>query len=57
MYWEADEVGRCLRDGKIESELLPWDEITAVINVMDEARRQGGLAYPDDIESTIYSSS
>lgn len=57
MYWEADEVGRCLRDGKIESELLPWDELIAVMNVMDEARRQGRLTYPDDIESTIYSSS
>ncbi|KUL83615.1 hypothetical protein ZTR_11272 [Talaromyces verruculosus] len=57
MYWEADEVGRCLRDGIIESELLPWNDMTAVMNVMDEARRQGGLSYPDDIESTIYSSS
>ena len=56
-YWETDEVGRCLQDGKIESELLPWDEMTAVMNVMDEAWRQGGLSYPDDIESTIYSSS
>jgi hypothetical protein len=57
MYWEADEVGLCLRDGKIESELLPWDEMTAVMDVMDEARRQGGLSYPDAIESIVYANS
>ncbi|QGA14687.1 hypothetical protein EYB26_002343 [Talaromyces marneffei] len=41
MYWEADEVGRCLRDGKIQSDLLRWDETNAVLAVMDEARKQG----------------
>lgn len=55
MYWEADEVGRCLRDGKIQSDLLPWDEVIAVMEVMDEGRRQGGLSYPDAIESIVYS--
>lgn len=56
MYWEADEVGRCIRDGKLQSQLLPWEEMTAVLDVMDEARRQGGLSYPESIESTVYSS-
>ncbi|OKL57518.1 hypothetical protein UA08_06916 [Talaromyces atroroseus] len=56
MYWEADEVGRCLRDGKIQSQSLPWEEIIAVLEVMDEARRQGGLIYPEAIENASYSS-
>lgn len=54
MYWEADEVGRCLRDGKLQSEGMPWEESIAIMEVMDEVRRQGGLVYPERIESTVY---
>ena len=54
MYWEADEVARCLRDGKLESEGLPWEESIVIMEVMDEVRRQGGLKYPETIESTEY---
>ncbi|KAJ5619591.1 hypothetical protein N7510_003575 [Penicillium lagena] len=54
MYWEADEVARCLRDGKLESEGLPWEESIVIMEVMDEVRRQGGLMYPQKIESTEF---
>ncbi|KAJ6097961.1 hypothetical protein N7499_002335 [Penicillium canescens] len=54
MFWEADEVARCLRDGKKESEGLPWDESIVIMEVMDEVRKQGGLTYPQKIESTEY---
>lgn len=54
MYWEADEVARCLRDGKLESEGLPLDESIVIMEVMDEVRKQGGLTYPQKIESTEY---
>ncbi|KAL2824703.1 hypothetical protein BJY01DRAFT_164155 [Aspergillus pseudoustus] len=54
MYWEADEVARCLRDGKLESETLSWEESIIIMDVMDEARRQNGLTYPEKIESTVY---
>lgn len=54
MYWEADEVARCLRDGKLESEGLPWEESIVIMEVMDEVKRQGGLTYPEKIESTVY---
>jgi predicted dehydrogenase len=54
MYWEADEAARCVRDGKLESEGLPWEESIIIMEVMDEARRQGGLTYPEKIESTAY---
>ncbi|KAJ5247311.1 hypothetical protein N7468_002294 [Penicillium chermesinum] len=42
MFWEADEVARCLRDGKLESEGLPWEESLVIMEVLDEVRRQGG---------------
>ncbi|PKY02417.1 NAD(P)-binding protein [Aspergillus campestris IBT 28561] len=54
MFWEADEVARCLRDGRLESEGLPWEESIAIMEVMDEVRRQGGMTYPEKIESTVY---
>ncbi|KAG2420438.1 hypothetical protein HFD88_000050 [Aspergillus terreus] len=54
MFYEADEVARCLRDGKLESETMPWEESIVIMDVMDEARRQGGLTYPEKIESTVY---
>ncbi|KAJ5272846.1 hypothetical protein N7478_007971 [Penicillium angulare] len=54
MYWEADEVARCLRGGKLESEGMPWEESLVIMEVMDEVRRQGGLKYPESIESTQY---
>lgn len=54
MYWEADEVARCLRDGKLESAGLPWEESIVIMEVMDEVRKQGSLTYPQEIESTEY---
>lgn len=57
MYWEADEVARCLRDGKLESDSMPWEESIIIMEVMDEVRRQGGLVYPKNIESTVYPTS
>ncbi|KAJ6145555.1 hypothetical protein N7470_009450 [Penicillium chermesinum] len=54
MFWEADEVARCLRDGKLESEGLPWEESLVIMEVLDEVRRQGGLTYSENLESTTY---
>lgn len=54
MYWEADEVARCLRDGKLESEGMPWEESIVIMEVMDEVRKQNGLVYPEKIESVEY---
>lgn len=54
MFWEADEAARCVRDGKLESASLPWEESVAIMECMDEVRRQGGLVYPDVIESAVY---
>ncbi|KAF2811726.1 NAD(P)-binding protein [Mytilinidion resinicola] len=54
MFWEADECARCLRDGKQESEGLGWEESIAIMETMDEVRRQGGVRYPEKIESTEY---
>ncbi|KAF3033500.1 hypothetical protein E8E12_003897 [Didymella heteroderae] len=54
MFWEADECARCIRDGKLESNIMSWNESLEVMKVMDEVRRQGGLEYPEACESIVY---
>ena len=54
MFWEADEAARCIRDGKLESESLEWEESIVIMETMDETRRQGGLTYPELIETAVY---
>ncbi|KAG5912765.1 D-xylose 1-dehydrogenase (NADP(+)) [Claviceps africana] len=54
MFWEADECARCLRDGRKQSEVMPWEESVVMMEVMEEALRQGGVAYPDLITSDVF---
>ncbi|KAL2264133.1 hypothetical protein VTK26DRAFT_1654 [Humicola hyalothermophila] len=54
MFWEADECARCLRDGLKESKTLPWSESVAIMEVMDEALRQGGVVYPEVITTDVF---
>jgi predicted dehydrogenase len=44
--YQADEVGRCLRAGRLESSVMPLDETLAIMETLDEIRRQWGLRYP-----------
>ena len=46
--YEAEEVNRCLREGKIESDIVPLQDTLAIIKVMDEIRSQWGLIYPQE---------
>ncbi|KAL2128257.1 hypothetical protein VTI74DRAFT_9445 [Chaetomium olivicolor] len=54
MFWEADECARCLRDGRKESQTLPWSESVVIMEVMEEALRQGGVEYPELISTDVY---
>lgn len=44
--YEAEEVGRCLRESRLESPILPLDESVAIMRILDELRAQWGLKYP-----------
>jgi predicted dehydrogenase len=46
--YEAAEVARCLSEGALESPLLPHAETLAVMEAMDEVRRQVGVRYPGE---------
>ncbi len=43
---EAAEVARCVRAGKIESDIIPHDESIAIVGTLDDIRAQWGLEYP-----------
>lgn len=45
---QADEVGRCLRAGELESPVLPLDETLAVMRTLDLVRERIGLRYPGE---------
>ncbi|GAA5964088.1 hypothetical protein JCM3765_000899 [Sporobolomyces pararoseus] len=55
--WEADEVARCLRDGKKESDRMPLNETVRMMEVFDEMRKQGNFVYPESLETSDVSQS
>ncbi|TFY67310.1 hypothetical protein EVJ58_g1711 [Rhodofomes roseus] len=54
MFWEADEAAYALVEGRKESPLLTWEESVLIMEVMDEVRKQGGLRFPEKIETTDF---
>lgn len=44
--FEAEEVGRCLRDDRLESDVMPLDETISIMKTLDTIRAQWGLKYP-----------
>ncbi|KAF2140922.1 uncharacterized protein K452DRAFT_272642 [Aplosporella prunicola CBS 121167] len=52
MFWEADEAATALVEGRKEGRYEDLSESVVIMEVMDEVRRQGGLKYPERIEST-----
>lgn len=45
---EADEVGRCLRAGELQSPLVPHAQTLALMQQMDAVRAQLGVVYPQE---------
>ncbi|QCT01420.1 oxidoreductase domain protein [Paenibacillus algicola] len=43
--FEAEEVGRCLMNGALESAVMPLDESLAIMKLLDGVREQWGLQY------------
>ena len=41
MHYEADEVARCIRDGKLESQRMPLAESRIVQGWFDQVRKAG----------------
>ena len=45
---EAAEVARCLREGLLESPLVPHEQTLGLLRTMDEVRAQIGVRYPGE---------
>ena len=54
MFWEADEAATALVEGRLEAKYENWEETITIMEIMDEVRKQGGLVYPEKIETTQY---
>ncbi|KAH9878624.1 hypothetical protein IAQ61_001896 [Plenodomus lingam] len=54
MFWEADEAADAVIGGRKEGRFLGLDESILIMEAMDEVRRQGGLVYPEKIETLEY---
>lgn len=46
--YEATEVMRCLRDGALESKIMPLDETLKIMETMDAIRNQWDFKYPQE---------
>lgn len=46
--FQALEVMRCLREGLLESPVMPLDETLQIMQTMDAIRAQWGLVYPNE---------
>lgn len=45
-HYEAAEVMRCLRAGKLQSDIMPIEESLGIMKTLDETRKQWDLKYP-----------
>jgi predicted dehydrogenase len=44
--YQFRSVMECLRLGKVENEIMPWDKTLEIMRMLDEIRKQIGLRYP-----------
>ncbi|KAF7547018.1 hypothetical protein G7Z17_g8021 [Cylindrodendrum hubeiense] len=54
LFWEADDAARALTNGWKEGSRLGLDESILIVDIMDEIRRDAGLEYPEELETTDY---
>ena len=47
---EIEEVHRCLREGVLESPLVPHADTVAIMTILEAARRELGVLYPQEEE-------
>ena len=48
LHFQVPEVHLCLREGRRESTVMPHSESLAIMNTLDQVRRQTGVRYPDE---------
>ncbi|KAG8689785.1 hypothetical protein FRC11_000636 [Ceratobasidium sp. 423] len=51
LFFQADAVARALREGKTEANEYKLEDSLALMHVLDEIRKQGGLEYGPELEA------
>ncbi|KAG7443604.1 NAD(P)-binding protein [Guyanagaster necrorhizus] len=52
-HFQADEVARCVRDGKNQSSLWNHNKSLLEMGIFDEVRKQGGYRFPLGVERVV----
>jgi len=47
-HWEAEEVMRCLEEGRTQSDVVPLSFSMDLINTLDRIRSEAGIIFPQD---------
>ncbi|XP_052868124.1 trans-1,2-dihydrobenzene-1,2-diol dehydrogenase-like [Anopheles cruzii] len=50
LRYEADEVARCIRAGKLQSETVSHADSALIARIEDEIRKQVGVTFPEDTQ-------
>jgi hypothetical protein len=45
-HYEAAEIGRLIREKRVESDIMPWSDTIHTMQAMDRIREEWGLRYP-----------
>lgn len=45
MQYQAEEVQKCIKEGKLESDIMSWDTSLALHEIMDKVRSEVGVSY------------
>lgn len=51
--FQADEVARCIQNGKLESAIWSHDKSLLEMDVFDAVRKQGGYEFPPGVEQVV----
>ncbi|UPK94207.1 hypothetical protein LCI18_005142 [Fusarium solani-melongenae] len=54
LFWEADDAGRALVEGRKEGTQLGLDESILIMEIMDQVRAEAGIKYPDEVETVEF---
>ncbi len=44
--YQVEEVANCIREGKLESDIIPLDETIGIMEIIDKMRAEWGFVYP-----------
>jgi dihydrodiol dehydrogenase / D-xylose 1-dehydrogenase (NADP) len=53
LAYQADECARAIRDGRFGCPDSSLEDSLAIMEIMDETRRQGGFSFPGELEQVL----